>query len=169
MTAALNNVMSQAVRKAYRSGQEDETLEPLVLTGKDNGPVGRIQNGDAIIFYNIRGEREIELTRSLTETAFPFFPVDQKIRCPLATMIEYQPGLNVRVAFSPTETVRETLSETLSRRNLRQAKITEAEKAAHVGYFLGGKRSDPFPGEERIAAQNLDDLPRPALVIEFSQ
>ena len=158
MTAALNNVMSQAVRKAYRSGQEDETLEPLVLTGKDNGPVGRIQNGDAIIFYNIRGEREIELTRSLTETAFPFFPVDQKIRCPLATMIEYQPGLNVRVAFSPTETVRETLSETLSRRNLRQAKITEAEKAAHVGYFLGGKRSDPFPGEERIVIPTRKDV-----------
>jgi len=57
MTAALNNVMSQAVRKAYRTGQEDETLEPLVLTGKDNGPVGRIQDGDAVIFYNIRGER----------------------------------------------------------------------------------------------------------------
>lgn len=158
MTTALNNVMSEAVRKAYRSGQEDETLEPLVLTGKNHGPVGRIQDGDAIIFYNIRGEREIELTRSLTETAFPFFPVDKKIRCPFATMIEYQPGLNVRVAFSAAETVRDTLSETLSLRNLRQAKITEAEKAAHVGYFLGGKRSDPFPGEERIVIPTRKDV-----------
>ncbi len=158
MTTAPNNVMSQAVRKAYRSGQEDETLEPLVLTGENNGPVGRIRNGDGIIFYNIRGEREIELTRSLTERAFPCFPIDRNIRCPFATMIEYQPGLNVRVAFSPTETVRDTLSEILSRRNLRQAKITEAEKAAHVGYFLGGKRSDPFPGEERIVIPTRKDV-----------
>jgi len=158
MTAILNNVMSQAVRKVYRSGQEDETMEPLVLTGRNIRPVGRVRDRDAIIFYNIRGEREAELTRSLTEKTFPFFPVDNNIRCPFATMIEYQPGLNVQVAFPAEETVHDTLSETLSRRNLRQAKITEAEKAAHVGYFLGGKRSDPFPGEERIVIPTRKDV-----------
>ena len=158
MTTTLNHAMSRAVRNAYRRSQEDETLEPLVLTGKNDLPIGRIRNRDAVIFYNIRGEREIELTRSLTEKAFPFFPVDNTIRCPFATMIEYQPGLNVRVAFSAEEQVTDTLSETLSRRNLSQAKITEAEKAVHVGYFLGGKRSEPFPGEERIVVPTRKDV-----------
>jgi 2,3-bisphosphoglycerate-independent phosphoglycerate mutase len=158
MKENLNKAMSEAVRESYRSGQEDETLEPLVLTGKNNQPVGRIQDRDAVIFYNIRGEREVELTRSLTEKKFSFFPVNGNLRCPFATMIEYQPGLNVRVAFPSEETVRDTLSEILSRQNLRQAKITEAEKAAHVGYFLGGKRSDPFPGEERIVIPTRKDV-----------
>ncbi len=67
--------MSAAVRSAYTKGEEDETLGPLVLTDSGAKPLGRIQKGDSVIFYNIRGEREIELTESLTKKGFKAFAV----------------------------------------------------------------------------------------------
>lgn len=148
--------LSQAVRQAYRRGEEDETLPPLVLND-GAGPVGRIAAGDSAIFYNIRGEREIELTRALTEPDFREFPV-VPLGLNFVTMIEYRKGLPVQVAFPPEETIEETLSDTLSRHGLKQAKITEAEKAVHATYFLNGKRELPFPGEERIIVPTRKDV-----------
>jgi len=115
-------VMSDAVRMAYRAGEEDETLKPRVLFG-GNGPVGRIKKGDSVIFYNIRGEREIELTRSLVEEGFHEFVADRGMGLHFTTMIEYQKGLPVEVAFQPEGVIRETLGEVLSSHGLRQVKI----------------------------------------------
>ncbi|MFH1671876.1 MAG: hypothetical protein ABIF87_00375, partial [Pseudomonadota bacterium] len=102
--------LAEAVRTAYRQGEEDETLSPLVLTDARDRPVGRIARGDAVIFYNIRGEREIELTRSLTERDFKEFPVEEDLKLQFATMIEYRKGLPVRVAFPSDGTLEDTLS-----------------------------------------------------------
>ena len=66
--------MSQAVRDAYRRGEDDETLNPLVLADPSGKPVGRIKRGDVVIFYNIRGEREVEISRSLVEGRFSRVP-----------------------------------------------------------------------------------------------
>ena len=67
--------MAEAVRAAYRAGEEDEAMEPRVLVGADGKPVGRIGDGDYAIFYDIRGEREIELTDSFTNPNFEHFKV----------------------------------------------------------------------------------------------
>ncbi|MEQ8159781.1 MAG: alkaline phosphatase family protein, partial [Smithellaceae bacterium] len=158
MSPDLNFPMSEAIRRAYQEGQEDETLLPLVLTDPEGNPVGRIGRGDSVIFYNIRGEREIELTRSLTEDNFGQFPVIADLNLNFATMIEYQKGLNVEVAFPPEETLQDTLSDILSRHNLQQAKITEAEKAVHVGFFFNGKKQELLPGEERIVVPTRKDV-----------
>ncbi len=158
MSFDFNFPMSEAIRQAYKEGQEDETLLPLVLTDPQGNPVGRISKGDSVIFYNIRGEREIELTRSLTEDNFTQFPVAADLNLNFATMIEYQKGLNVEVAFPPEETLQDTLSDIISRHNLQQAKITEAEKAVHVGFFLNGKKQELLPGEERIVVPTRKDV-----------
>jgi 2,3-bisphosphoglycerate-independent phosphoglycerate mutase len=150
--------LADAVREAYRRGEEDETLAPLVLTNRENRPVGRIGRGDAVIFYNIRGEREIELTRSLAEKDFREFPVTEDMNLAFVTMIEYREGLPVRVAFPPEGILEGTLSETISGNGLRQAKITEAEKAVHAGYFLNGKKDALLPGEERIIVPTRKDV-----------
>jgi len=150
--------LAEGVRTAYRRGEEDETLSPLVLTDARNLPVGRIAGGDAAIFYNLRGEREIELTRSLTEKDFKEFPVEPDLNLRFATMIEYRRGLPVRVAFPPDGTLEETLSDTISLHDLRQAKITEAEKAVHVGFFLNGKKEAPLKGEERVIVPTRRDV-----------
>jgi 2,3-bisphosphoglycerate-independent phosphoglycerate mutase len=150
--------MSSAVRSAYSSNEEDETLSPLVLVDQHMAPAGRIRSGDSVIFYNIRGEREIELTRSLTENTFREFPVDPNLAVNFATMIEYQKGLNVEVAFAPLGILSDTLSDVISAHGLTQAKITEAEKAVHVGYFFNGRKPDLLAGEERIIIPTRKDV-----------
>jgi 2,3-bisphosphoglycerate-independent phosphoglycerate mutase len=150
--------MSKAVLKAYKEGQEDETLLPLILANPQGKPEGRICRGDSVIFYNIRGEREIELTRSLTESNFSEFPVVPDLDLHFATMIEYQKGLNVEIGFPSPESLRDTLSDVISNCNLKQVKITEAEKAVHVGFFFNGKKKELLPGEERIVVPTRKDV-----------
>ena len=153
-----SHTMSRAVRNAYKEGQEEETLTPLVLIDNTGRSIGRIGHGDAAIFYNFRGEREIELTRSLTEHDFNKFPVEKNLKLHFSTMVEYEKGLNVHVAFPPDEIIEGTLSEVISDNRLKQVKITEAEKAAHVGFFLNGKRSEAFPMEERVIVPTRKDV-----------
>ncbi len=141
--------MAEAVRAAYERGEEDEKLEPLVLVDHWGNPIGRIRDGDYVIFYNIRGEREVELTGAFVLPDFPHFP-RKPMQVHFATMIEYAKELPVRVAFPPLGKIHNTMSEVVSQHGLRQVKITESEKAIHVGYFLNGKREQPFEGEERI-------------------
>lgn len=91
----------EAIRRAYRSGQEDEALEPLIAVDSTGRPVGRIGAGDSVIFYDIRGEREVEITRSLVEPDFSHFLTAGDLKLHFTTMIEYAPGLPVRAAFLP--------------------------------------------------------------------
>lgn len=138
----------RAIRQAYRLGQEDEALEPLVAVNSQGAPVGRIKRGDAVIFYDLRGEREVELTQALVDKnfqSFPTVPLDLRF----VTMIEYASWLEVRVAFPPTGPVRQTLGEVLSSVGKKVLKIAESEKAIHVGYFMNGKQEVIFPGESR--------------------
>ena len=75
-----------------------------------------------------------------------------------ATMIEYQKGLRVHVAFPPEGTIKDTLSEVIARHKLKQAKITESEKASHVGFFLNGKNTEVLAGEERVIVPSRRDV-----------
>jgi 2,3-bisphosphoglycerate-independent phosphoglycerate mutase len=149
MSGSKKYPMAEAVRAAYRAGEEDEAMEPRVLVGADGTPVGRIGDGDYAIFYDIRGEREIELTDSFTNPNFKHFKV-APIRTHWATMIEYASELDVKVAFPPIKEIRNSLSEVVSRAGMRQVKLAETEKAIHVRYFLNGKREEPFPGESHV-------------------
>ncbi len=151
--------MTQAVREAYRAGEDDENLEPRILVNPLGNPIGRFRDGDYVIFYNLRGEREVELCQSLLDPDFPHFPVEKNLRLKMVTMIPYHQRLNSRVAFSPEEEIRDTLSETLSSHGLRQVKISESEKAIHVSYFLNGKIRESFPGEERVSVPTPKDVP----------
>jgi 2,3-bisphosphoglycerate-independent phosphoglycerate mutase len=150
--------IAEAVRKAYKSGQEDETLEPIVLVNRKGEPIGRFKSDDYVIFYDIRGEREVELTRCLTEENFDLFPVKKDLRLNFVTMIEYHPDLKVKVAFPSEGEIRNTLSEVMSKYGLKQIKISESEKAVHVGYFFNGKRVKPFSGEERVVIPSPENI-----------
>ena len=155
--------MAAAVRGAYRAGEEDEAMEPRVLMDLSGTPVGRMEAGDYVIFYDIRGEREIELTESLTDPTFNAFPTKKDLRLNFVTMIQYDEQLKVKVAFPPTEAVCHTLSEVISENGLRQVKIVESEKVIHVNFFFNGKKKDPLPLEERII------IPSPKDVVSYDQ
>jgi 2,3-bisphosphoglycerate-independent phosphoglycerate mutase len=153
----------EAIRRAYRSGQEDEALEPLISVDSAGRPVGRIGAGDSVIFYDIRGEREVEITRSLVEADFGHFLTAGDLKLHFTTMIEYAPGLPVRAAFPPQGKIRNTLAEVVGRSGLSLLKIAESEKAVHIGFFLNGKSDEVFPGEERII------VPSPEGVANYDQ
>jgi len=140
--------LADAVRRAYQASTDDETMEPLVRVDAEGRPIGLIRDGDYVIFYDLRGEREIELTQAFTQRPFTHFAVEP-IETHWATLIQYHPDLDVRVAFPPEGPYADTLCETASRAGLSQVKIVESEKAVHLGFFLNGKREEPFPGERR--------------------
>lgn len=150
--------MAAAVRAAYRAGEEDEAMEPLILVDKLGKPVGRMEDGDYVIFYDIRGEREIELTQSLTDPTFHHFQQKRNLRLHFVTMIQYDENLNVKVAFPPTEELCYMLSEVISKNKLKQVKIVESEKAIHVNFFFNGKKKDPWPLEERVIIESPKDV-----------
>ena len=151
--------MAEAARAAYQSGEDEESLDPLVLVDGGGKTIGRFQDGDYVIFYNIRGEREVELCQSLLDENFAHFPVARNLRLNFVTMIRYDKRFKVRVAFPPEGEVRDTLSEVLSKYGFRQVKISESEKASHVTYFLNGKRREAFQGEERVVVPSPKEVP----------
>ena len=154
----MGNSLADAIRRAYGDGQEDEALEPIVAVDGSGLPLGRMEDGDYVIFYDIRGEREVELTQCLTEPEFPHFLRKKNTLLNFVTMIEYHSALKTRVAFPPESEIKGTLCEVLSDAGLKYLKISESEKAIHVGYFMNGKRETPFPGEERIVISSPEGI-----------
>lgn len=150
---------AKVIQEAYQAGEEEETLEPHVLVDNQRRPIGRFLDGDYIIFYNLRGEREVELCQSLVDKNFSHFKIDTGRNLHMVTMIPYHKNLPAKIAFPREEEIRHTLSETLSKHGLRQVKISESEKAIHVGYFFNGKIQEPFPGEERVVIPTPKDVP----------
>ncbi|MEA3475899.1 MAG: alkaline phosphatase family protein [Candidatus Cloacimonadota bacterium] len=142
--------MAKAIHRLYLQGEDDETMCPIAFFDSPNDmPIGRFEDGDYVIFYDIRGEREVEITEALTDLHFSHFPT-KKMKLNFVTMIEYDPKLNTKVAFSRAHTVSNTLSEVVSKAGLHQIKIVESEKEVHLTYFLNGKNQKPFPNEERV-------------------
>ncbi len=167
-TESTDSSLVEAIKEAYRFGQEDEELEPIVVVDSSRKRIGRIQRGDSVIFYDIRGEREIQITESLTEKDFDKFGVEEDLDLDFVTMIEYASSLNVRVAFPPEGEVKNTFAEVVTKKGLSLVKVAESEKAIHVGYFMNGKNEKPFPGEKRILVPSPEGVDSYALTPEMS-
>lgn len=133
----------EAVRTGYDRGETDEFLKPTVID-----PHGLVQEGDSIIFFNFRPDRARQITRAFVQTDFKEFE-RRYLRPFFVCMTQYDESIDAPVAFPP-EYLKETLGEVLSRAGLRQLRIAETEKYAHVTYFFNGGREEPFPGEDRI-------------------
>jgi 2,3-bisphosphoglycerate-independent phosphoglycerate mutase len=103
---------------------------------------------DGVLFINFRADRARELSQAFVDPHFQGFPREQPNLLTFVCMTEYQAGLPAQVAF-PTDTVPEQLAEILSQHGMRQLRIAETEKYAHVTFFFNGGRENPFPLEER--------------------
>jgi 2,3-bisphosphoglycerate-independent phosphoglycerate mutase len=146
--------LSDAVLVKYKNGEEDEAMMPVLLEDAAGAPVGRMSDGDYVIFYDIRGEREIQLTECLTDPAFKHFDT-KGLTTRFVTMIEYDRKLDAKVAFEPPTELKNTLVAVVSQAGKKTLKLVETEKAVHLGHFLNGKREEPFPGEERRFTHSL--------------
>src|SRR6185312_9131367 len=146
----------EAIRKSYQEKVTDEFVLPTVIEGVM--PEGLIRDGDGVIFFNFRADRARELTRALTEEEFKEF--SRKRRIALAsytTMTQYDETFKVPVAYPPRE-IRRILGEVASQAGVRQLRIAETEKYAHVTYFFNGGEEKKFPGEERILIPSPRDV-----------
>jgi 2,3-bisphosphoglycerate-independent phosphoglycerate mutase len=140
--------MAAAVKEQYAAGQTDYALEPLVLVDEKGVPLGRVADGDAVIFCCRRGDREVELTEAFTEVDFPHFerPSFNRLNFIILTLY-HEKFKDLPVAFAPSK-IPDTLGEVASRAGLRQLHTAESEKFAHVTFFFNGGNNAPFTGED---------------------
>jgi 2,3-bisphosphoglycerate-independent phosphoglycerate mutase len=151
--------LAEGVKALYAEGQTDYFLDPLVLVDNGNQPIGRITNGDAVIFCCRRGEREIELTEAFTQSDFPHFqrPDLQNLKFVILTLY-HEKFASLPVAFAPSK-IKQTLAETVSRAGLSQLHTAESEKFAHVTFFFNGGNNQPFPGEDDVCIPSPKGVP----------
>lgn len=132
---------------SYANDITDEFIKPVML---DDSPESRIQKDDTVIFYNIRGDRAREITRSLTEDGFSEFETKGELNLNYICFTQYDITFeNVKVAYPPQDYVN-TLGEWISKKGYKQFRIAETEKYPHVTYFFNGGVEEPNEGEERL-------------------
>lgn len=136
-----------AVADSYQKGVTDEFIKPIVCVN-DGKPVGSVQQNDSFIFFNFRSDRTRQLTRAFIQDDFDKF---QRVKKNLffTTMTHYHDDFKVPVAFPPIS-LKNTFGEILANRNLKQLRIAETEKYAHVTFFFNGGREEVFKNEDRI-------------------
>ncbi len=136
-----------AVKESYNEGITDEFVVPTVVV-KDGEAIGRIQENDSVIFFNFRPDRAREITRTIVDPEFTGF--DRKyFNTFYVCMTQYDASMpNVEVAFKP-ESLTNTFGEYISQKGLRQLRIAETEKYAHVTFFFNGGVETVCDGEDR--------------------
>ena len=137
-----------AVLESYEKEKTDEFIEPVIIKNK-NGNIDNVQNGDSVIFLNFREDRARQITEAFVVDDFKHFDRGEKIKdLNFTTMMEYEKDLPVNVVFTPEE-VKDPLGKILSLKGVKQLRIAETEKYAHVTYFFNGGKEKPFSEEFR--------------------
>ena len=135
-----------AMEASYAAGVTDEFVKPVVCAAD-----GKIRSGDSVIFMNFRPDRAREMTYALTQSDFDGFRrkvVAQDLHYVCTTRYD-EKLTDLPIAFPPEE-LHDTLGEIVSAHGLRQLRIAETEKYAHVTFFFNGGVEDPYPGEDRV-------------------
>jgi 2,3-bisphosphoglycerate-independent phosphoglycerate mutase len=138
-----------AMQKSYDDGVTDEFMKPVVVTGRDGVAIGKIKEGDVVVFFNFRNDRAKELTIALTQKDMPGNGM-KTIPLYYCTMTPYDATFKGLHIIYPKENADNTLGEVLANAGKSQLRIAETEKYAHVTFFFSGGREEKFPHEERI-------------------
>ncbi|NLK52154.1 MAG: 2,3-bisphosphoglycerate-independent phosphoglycerate mutase [Syntrophomonadaceae bacterium] len=138
-----------AVEQAYAASVTDEFVEPTVLVDAAGRPRTTIQDGDAVIFFNFRADRAREMTRVFVDREFDGFKRTSWPKVHFVCMTQYDVTIPAPVAFPPVK-LKHTLGEVLAQHGLKQLRIAETEKYAHVTFFFNGGVEAANPGEDRI-------------------
>ena len=156
----------EAIEASYAEGVTDEFIKPVVITGADGEAVGKIAEGDVVIFFNFRNDRARELTSVLTQADMPEAGM-KTLPLYYCCMTPYDASFKgVHILF-PKENVEDTLGETVARAGKRQLRIAETEKYAHVTFFFNGGREAQFENEDRILV-NSPKVPTYDILPEMS-
>jgi len=129
----------ETVRRFYEQGVTDEFMEPIAVLTADGAHLGRVEEDDTLIFFNFRADRMRQIVSKFAE----------EMKLHIVTMNRYREDWTFPVLFPPVE-VRNHLGEVLSHAGLKQLRIAETEKYAHVTFFFNGGSDKSSPGEERV-------------------
>lgn len=140
-TAAVNGL------RAQHPGTIDQDLPPFVI-GDNGQPIGTIEDGDSVVFFNFRGDRAIEISRAFEEAAFDKFERGRFPKVTYAGMLQYDGDLKLPARFLVAPpAIRNTTGEWFSKAGIAQFACSETQKFGHVTYFWNGNRSGKFEGE----------------------
>jgi 2,3-bisphosphoglycerate-independent phosphoglycerate mutase len=138
-----------AVRASYEHGLTDEFVEPIVVT-RDNGePVATLADGDSVVFFNFRADRARQITSALAVPGFDAFPVPKRPHVHFVCFAVYDKTYPLPVAFPPELPIN-ILAAVFGGLGVRNYRIAETEKYAHVTYFFNGGTEREFPHERRL-------------------
>lgn len=138
----------EAIMASYNSNITDEFIKPIVLTDK-NSPEARIKNDDTVICFNYRPDRMRQITQVLTQENIKEHGM-KKLNLQYAAMTEYDSSFKNIDILLEDKNITNTLGEIISKKGLKQIRISETEKYPHVTYFFSGGREEPFTNEQRI-------------------
>ncbi|BAM47967.1 2,3-bisphosphoglycerate-independent phosphoglycerate mutase [Amphibacillus xylanus] len=145
------------VDEAYAEDIYDEFVIPTVMVDENDQPIAKIESEDAIIFYNFRPDRAIQISQAFANNDFSEF--DRGADAPkdilLISMMKYSDTVNAEIAFPPVE-LRNTVGEVIANNGLNQLRIAETEKYPHVTFFMSGGQEAEFKGEKRILINSPD-------------
>ncbi len=127
----------------------DEFVPATAIVGVDGQPLATFGDGDAVVFYNYRGDRPREITKAFVLDQFDGFERGRKLDLYYATMTEYEAGLPVRVISPKPAPLKNILGEVVAAAGIGQFRCAETEKNPHVTFFFNNYRAMPFPGEDR--------------------
>jgi 2,3-bisphosphoglycerate-independent phosphoglycerate mutase len=143
----------ETLRRFYEQGVTDEFIEPISVLTAEGAHRGRIEEAHSLVFFNFRADRMRQIVTAFKDDDFDGFHRAVRPKAHLATMSSYREDWTIPVLFPPQE-VKNHLGEVLSAAGLRQLRIAETEKYAHVTFFFNGGSDTKSPGEERILIQS---------------
>ena len=147
----------EGIQASYDREETDEFVKPTVVV-KDGKPVATIKDGDSVIFFNFRPDRAREITRSFCDDDFKGFDRGERLKLTYVCFSDYDPTIpNKEVAFHKIS-VTNTFGEWLAANHMKQARIAETEKYAHVTFFFNGGVEEPNEGEDRILVNSPKDV-----------
>ncbi|MEK6373323.1 MAG: 2,3-bisphosphoglycerate-independent phosphoglycerate mutase [Acidobacteriota bacterium] len=139
----------ETVRRFYEQGVTDEFMEPIAVLTPEGAHRGRVEDGDALVFFNFRADRMRQIVTAFKDPDFDGFHRAVVPKASLITMNQYHEDFDLPVLFPPVE-LKNHLGEVLSKAGLKQLRIAETEKYAHVTFFFNGGSDTKLPGEERV-------------------
>lgn len=139
----------KSVEESYFNDITDEFIKPIIKVDANDEPIGKIQNDDVVICFNFRTDRLREITTVLTQKDMPDYEM-QTLDLYYLTMTRYDDKFkNIKIIYDK-EDLKNTIGEVVSKADLKQLRIAETEKYAHVTFFLSGGREKEFKNEKRI-------------------
>lgn len=138
------------VLASYEEALHDEFVKPFIIE-KDGEPVATVNSDDAVVFFNFRPDRAIQLSRAFTDPKFDGFHTEPKQldNLKFVSFTHYSDEVQADVVFT-SDNLENTIGEVLAKNGLRQLRIAETEKYPHVTFFMSGGREEEFDGETRI-------------------